>query len=80
MKRGKFHEEQSIGILEEKEAGMVAADVYSPHGNSEAKFCDLQVTEARRLRAQEAENANAKELLAEAMLDIAVLKVILAKK
>ncbi|MFN6251454.1 MAG: IS3 family transposase [Acetobacteraceae bacterium] len=87
MKRSRFSDEQIIGILKEQEAGAVTADVCRRHGISEAtfykwkaKFGGLEVTEAKRLRTLEEENAKLKKLLAEAMLDIAVLKDISFKK
>jgi putative transposase len=73
--------------LKEQEAGAVTADVCRRHGISEAtfykwkaKFGGLEVSEAKRLRALEEENGKLKKLLAEAMLDIAVLKDISSKK
>jgi putative transposase len=87
MKRSRFSDEQIIGILKEQEAGSATADVCCRHGISgatfykwKAKFGGLEVTEAKRLRALEEENAKLKKLLAEAMLDIAVLKDISTKK
>ncbi len=87
MKRSRFSDEQIIGILNEQEAGAATADVCRRHGISgapfykwKAKFGGLEVTEARRLRTLEEENAKLKKLLAEAMLDIAVLKDISTKK
>ena len=87
MKRSRFSDERIIGILKEQGAGTVTADVCRRHGISEAKFYkwkakygDLEVTEAKRLRTLEEENAKLKKLLAEAMLDIAVLKDISSKK
>ena len=87
MKRSKFSEEQIIAILKEHEAGMPTADVCRRHGISSAtfykytaKFGGLDVSEARRLRALEDENAKLKKLLAEAMLDNAVLKDLTSKK
>jgi len=72
--------------LKAQEAGALTADVCRRHGISEATFCKwkvkfggLEVTEAKRLRALEEENAKLKKLLAEAMLDIAVLKDISSK-
>ena len=86
MKRSRFSVEQIIGILKEQEAGAVTADVCRRHGISEAtfykwkaKFGGLEVTEAKRLRTLEDENAKLKKLLADAMLDIAVLKDISPK-
>ena len=87
MKRSRFSEEQIIGILKEQEAGAGTADVCRKHGISsaafykwKAKFGGLDVSEARRLKALEDENARLKKLLAEAMLDNAVLKDLAGKK
>ena len=87
MKRSRFSEEQIIGVLKEHEAGMATAEVCRRYGISPAtfykwksKFGGMEVSEAKRLRALEDENAKLKKLLAEAMLDIAVLKDITGKK
>jgi putative transposase len=87
MKCSRFSEEQIIAILKEQEAGMATADVCRRHGVSsatfykwKAKFGGLEVSEAQRLRQLESENAKLKKLLAEAMLDNAMLKEITAKK
>ena len=87
MKRSRFSEEQIIGVLKQQEAGMATAEVCRRHGVSPAtfykwksKFGGLEVSEAKRLRSLEDENAKLKKLLAEAMLDIAVLKDITGKK
>ena len=86
MKRSRFSDEQIIGILKEQESGAMTADVCRRHRISEAtfykwkaKFGGLEVTEAKRLRTLEEENAKLKKVLAEAMLDIAVLKDISPK-
>jgi putative transposase len=87
MKRSRFTEEQIIGILKEHEAGVATTEVCRKHGISgatfykwKAKFGGLDVSEARRLKALEDENAKLKKLLAEAMLDNAMLKDIASKK
>lgn len=87
MKRARFTEEQIIAVLKEGEAGAKTADLARKHGVSEAtlynwraKFGGLEVSEAKRLRALEDENGRLKRLLADAMLDNAMLKEIGAKK
>jgi Transposase. len=87
MKRSRFSEEQIIGILREQETGQKTADVCRRHGISEAtfykwksKYGGLDVSEAKRLKSLEDENTRLKKLLAEAMLDNAMLKDVASKK
>ena len=87
MKRVRFTEEQIIGVLREREAGAQGADLCRQYGMSEAtpynwkaKYGGLDVSEAKRPKALEDENAKLKRLLADAMLDAAALKDLLAKK
>ena len=87
MKRSRFSEEQIIAILKEQEAGLPTAEVCRRHGVSsatfykwKAKFGGLEVSEARRLKTLEDENAKLKRMLADAMLDNVALKDLLGKK
>ena len=87
MKRSRFSEEQIIGMLKEQESGVRTADVCRKYGISEAtfykykaKFGGLEVSDARRLKSLEDENAKLKKLLAEQMLDAAEMRELVAKK
>ena len=87
MKRSRFSEEQIIAILKEQEAGAKTADVCRRHGISDvtfykwkSKYGGMESSDVRRLKALEDENAKLKRLLAEAMLDNAMLKDIASKK
>ena len=87
MRASRFKEEQIIGILREQDTGAKTAEVCRKHGISSATFYKwkaryggLDVSEAKRLRALEEENARLKKLLADAMLDNAMLKEIASKK
>ena len=87
MKKARFTEEQIVGILREQEAGAKIADLTRKHAISEAtfynwkaKFGGMDVSEAKRLKALEDENAKLKKLLAEQMLDAAALRELLSKK
>lgn len=87
MKRLRFTEEQIIAVLREQEAGMKTADICRKHGISDAtfykwkaKYGGMDVSDARRLKTLEDENAKLKKLLAEAMLDNAMLRDVTARK
>ena len=87
MKRSRFTEEQIIAILREQETCVPVADLCRKHGLSsptfykwKAKYGGMDVSEARRLKALEDENAKLKRMLADAMLDNVALKDLLGKK
>lgn len=86
MRKSRFSEEQIIAILTEQERGMKTAEVCRKHGISantfykwKSKFGGMEVSDARRLKTLEGENAKLKRLLADAMLDNVVLKDLLGK-
>ena len=83
----RFTEEQSIGFLKEVEAGVAIKELCRQHGFSEAsyylwrsKYGGMDVSDAKKLRALEAENARLKKLLAESMLENEVTREALRKK
>ena len=87
MKRSRFSEEQIIGMIKEQEAGLPTAEVCRKHGISTAsfykyksKFGGMDVSDARKLKELEDENGKLKKLLAEQMLDNAMLKDVNSKK
>ncbi len=87
MKRKRFSEEQIIGVLKESEAGAKTDDVCRRHGISTATFYNwrkkyggLEVSEARRLRELESENAKLKRIVADQMLDMSAMKELLEKR
>ena len=86
MRKSRFTEEQIIGMIKEQEAGMPTAEVCRKHGLSTAsfykfksKYGGMDVSDARKLKALEAENAKLKRLLADQMLDNVALKDLLGK-
>ena len=86
MKRTRFTEEQIIGVLKEHQAGLSASELCRKHGISDATFYNwrskyggMEVSEAKRLKQLEDENAKLKRLLAEQMMDVATLREMLGK-
>lgn len=87
MKKSRFTEEQIVGFLKQVEGGVVVKDLCRKHGFSDATFYNwrsryggMEVADVRRLRELEGENAKLKKLLADAMLDNAMLKELNSKK
>jgi putative transposase len=86
MKRSRFSEEQIIGILKEHQVGLGAKELCRKHGISDAtfykwrsKYCGMEVSDVRRFKTLETENAKLKKMLAEQMMDVATLKEMLGK-
>jgi putative transposase len=87
MKGKRFTVDQIIGILQEAQAGLAVKDLVRRHGISEntfyrwkSKYGGMDVSDARRLKDLERENARLKTMLADAMLDQKVLKDLLSRK
>ena len=83
----RFTEAQIVGFLREVDAGVAVKDLCRKHGFSEAsyylwrsKFGGMNVSEAKRLKELEAENARLKKLLAEQIFENDVIKEVLRKK
>ena len=86
MKKSRFSEEQIIGILKEHQAGLGTKELCRKHGVSDAtfykwrsKYGGMEVSDARKLKSLEAENAQLRKLLAEQMMDVSTLKEMLGK-
>lgn len=86
MKKSRFSEEQIIRILKEHQSGMTAVDLCRRYGISDAtfykwrsKYGGMEVSDAKRLKSLEDENARLKKLLAESVMDVATLREMLSK-
>jgi len=87
MKRSKYSETQIVGILKEADAGMKVKEVCRKYGISDATYCKwkskyggLEVSDVRRLRELEAENAKLKRMYADLSLENDSLKALISKK
>jgi putative transposase len=87
MRRKRFTEEQIVSILKESAAGMKTEEVCRRHGICTNTFCrwkskyaDMEISDVRKLKALESENARLKKIVAEQALDIQALKVVVSKK
>ena len=86
MRKSRFTEAQIIGRIKEQEAGLPTSELCRKHGLSpatfyklKAKYGGMDLSDAKRLKQLEDENAKLKRLLADAMLDNVVLKDLLGK-
>lgn len=86
MKKGRFTEEQIIGVLKQHEAGRKVQELARELGVSEAtiytwksKYGGMEVNEAQRLKRLEEENRQLKHLVADLSLDKEVLKAVITK-
>ena len=87
MRKGRFTEVQIIGMIKAQEAGLPGTELCRKHGISpasfyklKAKYGGMEVSDARRLKSLEDENAKLKRLVADTMLDVVVLKDLLGKR
>jgi putative transposase len=87
MKGKRFKEEQIIRILQEAEAGVAVGDLCRKHNCSEqsfyrwkSKYAGMDVSDAKRLKELERENAELKKMVAEQALDIRMLKDVNSRK
>jgi len=87
MKKTRFLETQIVTILQSHEAGRTVKDICREHGISEptfynwkAKYGGMEVSEVRRMKDLETENARLKHIVANLTLEIDAVKDVLQKK
>ncbi len=86
MRKSRFTDAQIIGMIKEQEAGLPTAELCRKHGLSpatfyklKAKYGGMDLSDTKRLKQLEEENAKLKRLVADVMLDNVVLKDLLGK-
>ena len=86
MRKSRFTEAQIIGMIKEHEAGLPTSELCRKHGLSpatfyklKAKYGGMDLSDAKRLKQLEDENAKLKKLLAESVMDVATLREMLGK-
>ena len=74
MKQKRYTEAQILGFLKEAESGMPVKELCRKHGFSDASFYNwrskyggMELSDIKRLKALERENARLKKLLAESL-------------
>ena len=87
MRKSKFSEPQIVGILQEAESGVPVADLLRKHSVSKAtffkwrsKYAGATVSDVKRLRELEAENAKLKRMYADLALENGAIKDVLSRK
>jgi len=86
VRKSRFTDAQIIGMIKEQEAGLPTAELCRKHGLSpatfyklKAKYGGMDLSDTKRLKQLEDENAKLKRLVADVMLDNVVLKDLLGK-
>jgi putative transposase len=87
MRKSRFTESQIIAVLKEGEAGVPVAEILRKHGihrntyfNWKAKYSGAEMSELKRLKELEAENARLKKMYSDLALENAAIKELLQRK